>query len=448
MSPTHDAGLLLLAGAAVVGLIVLVTWCRFPAFIALMIASLLVGLGAGRNPSEIVKSFSEGVGSVLGSVAMILGLGAILGKALAASGGAAQLGSFLIDEFPKRWTACAIACAAFVIGIPVFFSAGLVLLIPVIVTAAGQRGIPLVRFGLPMVAGLSVAHGLIPPHPGPISAVEILHADLGKTILYSLLVGFPMALITGAVIAPVLAARLAIGSVEIPVADKDIVPNEPGRGLTVALLTILMPVILMLSGAIADFSLPSSSPLRLAADCLGTPIIAMLIGALFSLWSLARHHGFNKHQMARLSEEALPPIAAVLLVVGGGGGFSRVLIDSGVGAAVARQATSLNIPPLLLAWLIAAFIRIATGSATVAITTGAGLLAPITAANPALNRELVVLALGAGSLILSHVNDGGFWLVKEYLNLTVTQTLRTWTILETAISLLAFVLVLLLSLII
>jgi len=448
MSPTHDAGLLLLAGAAVVGLIVLVTWCRFPAFIALMIASLLVGLGAGRNPSEIVKSFSEGVGSLLGSVAMILGLGAILGKALAASGGAAQLGSFLIDEFPKRWTAYAIACAAFVIGIPVFFNAGLVLLIPVVITAAGQRGIPLVGFGLPMVAGLSVAHGLIPPHPGPISAIGILHADLGKTILYSLLVGFPIALITGAVIAPTLAAHSASGGAESPVVGDDIVPKKADPSLTVALLTILMPVILMLLGAIADFWLPTSSTLRLIADWLGNPIIAMLIGSLFSLWSLARHHGFNKHQMARLSEEALPPIAAVLLVVGAGGGFSRVLIDSGVGAAVARQATSLNIPPLLLAWLIAALIRIATGSATVAITTGAGLLAPITAANPVLNRELMVLALGAGSLVLSHVNDGGFWLVKEYLNLTVTQTLRTWTILETAISLLAFILVILLSFII
>jgi len=448
MPPTHDAGLLLLAGAAVVGLIVLVTWCRFPAFIALMIASLLVGLGAGRNSSEIVKSFSEGVGSVLGSVAMILGLGAILGKALAASGGAAQLGSFLINEFPKRWTVCAIACAAFVIGIPVFFNAGLVLLIPVVVTAAGQRGIRLIRFGLPMVAGLSVAHGLIPPHPGPISAVGILQADLGKTVLYSLLVGFPIALITAAVIAPTLAARFASGAAESPVAGDAIVPRKADLGLIVALLTILTPVILMLLGAIADFWLPTTSTPRLIADWFGNPIIAMLIGALFSLWPLARRHGFNKHQIARLSEEALPPIAAVLLVIGAGGGFSRVLIDSGVGAAVARQATSLNIPPLLLAWLIAAFVRIATGSATVAITTGAGLLAPITAANPVLNRELVVLALGAGSLVLSHVNDGGFWLVKEYLNLTVTETLGTWTILETAISLLALVLVLLLSLII
>ena len=445
MSPTHDAGLLLVASAAVVGLIVLVSWCKFPAFIALMIASLLVGLGAGRNPSEILKSFSEGVGSVLGSVAMILALGAILGKALAASGGSAQLGSFLIDVFPKRWTACAITCAAFVVGIPVFFSAGLVLLIPLVVTAAGRRCIPLVRFGLPMVAGLSVAHGLIPPHPGPISAVAILQADLGKTILYSLIVGFPIVLITGAVIAPALAGHSASGAAESPVVGDDIVPRKAAPSLTVALLTILAPVIFMLLAAIADFWLPTSSTLRLIADWFGNPIIAMLIGALFSLWSLARHHGFNKHQMSRLSEEALAPIAAVLLVVGAGGGFSRVLIDSGIGAAVARHATSLNIPPLLLAWLIAALIRIATGSATVAITTGAGLMAPISASNPGLSRELVVLALGAGSLVLSHVNDGGFWLVKEYLKLTVTQTLRTWTILETAISLLALVLVLLLS---
>jgi GntP family gluconate:H+ symporter len=216
----------------------------------------------------------------------------------------------------------------------------------------------------------------------------------------------------------------------------------------VALVTILLPISLMLLATVADFWLPRTNPLRLAADWGGSPVVAMLIGALFSLWTLWRFQGFDKHRLAKMTEECLSPIAMVLLVIGAGGGFSRVLIDTGVGTALAKQATHLNVSPLLLSWLIAAFVRIATGSATVAITTAAGLLAPLTTANPGLNREMIVLSMGAGSLVLSHVNDGGFWLVKEYLGLTVTQTLKTWTILETAISVLALLLMLLLKLVI
>jgi GntP family gluconate:H+ symporter len=207
-----------------------------------------------------------------------------------------------------------------------------------------------------------------------------------------------------------------------------------------------LPVLLILIATVADLVLPFGNAFRTTVDWLGSPVVAMLIGALFSLWSLARNKGFDKHQLSKLSEECLAPVAAILLVVGAGGGFSRVLIDTGVGSAVARQATASGISPLVLGWLVAALIRVATGSATVAITTASGLLAPMTAANPSLNRELIVVAMGAGSLMLSHVNDGGFWLVKEYLDLTVTQTLATWTVLETAISIVAFVLVLLLGL--
>jgi GntP family gluconate:H+ symporter len=445
MLTTHDAGLLLLAGGAVAGVIVLVTWFKFPAFVALVAASLCVGFCAGSNPSDAVKSFSEGVGSVLGSVALILALGAILGKGLAISGGAERIGVTLIKALPESLTLWTIAGAAFFVGIPVFFNAGLVLLIPVVFTAARERGVGLSRFGLPMAVGLSVSHGLVPPHPGPISAVGILHADAGKTILYSLIVGLPVSLIIGGLVAPRLAGGGAKEAVKNHAHGSTSAANAGDTGFAVALITILLPILLMLLAAIADLRLPRTNGFRISADWCGNPLVAMLIGALFSLWVLWRFHGFDRHRLAKMSEESLAPIAAVLLVIGAGGGFSKVLIDAGVGTALARQATSLNVSPLLLGWLTAAFVRVATGSATVAITTGAGLLAPVMDANPGSSRELMVLSMGAGSLVLSHVNDGGFWLVKEYLNLTVTQTLKTWTILETAISLAALGLVLLLQ---
>jgi GntP family gluconate:H+ symporter len=448
MNSSHDAALLLITVVAVVVLVLLIAWCKLPAFISLICVSLLAGLCAGRNPLDVSRSFAEGVGSVLGSIAMVIALGAILGKVLAVSGSAEQLGTTLIGTFGKRWIDGAIVCAAFVVGTSVFFSVGLVLLIPLISTAARQRSIPVAYYGLPLVAGLSITHGLVPPHPGPIAAVGILQANMGKTIVYALAVGVPSAWVCGVWLAPRLAriSRIEPGQPQTPSGSNG--ENHPDFGVGASLTSISLPVVLMVASTATDLLLPQASAFRVCVDWLGNPVVAMLLGTLFSLWSLTRLRGFDKHQLCRLSEECLAPVATILLVVGAGGGFGRVLIDNGLGEAVARKASASGVPPLLLGWLVAALVRITTGSATVAITTASGLLAPVVAANPGLNRELMVVAMGAGSLMLSHVNDGGFWLVKEYLGLTVPQTLRTWTVLETAISLVAFVLVLLLALVI
>jgi GntP family gluconate:H+ symporter len=448
MNSLHDTALLLVTVIAVVAVVVTIVWCKLPAFISLILASLFAGLCAGRNPLEVSRSFAEGVGSVLGSIAMVIALGAILGKVLAVSGGAEQLGKTLIETFGERWIDWAIVCSAFVVGTSVFFSVGLVLLIPLISTAARQRRIPLAYYGLPLVAGLSITHGLVPPHPGPVAAVGILQADTGKTIIYALAVGVPSALICGVWLAPRLARMSGIepGQIQIPSCNSG--ENHPGFGVGTSLISIFLPVVLMVASTATDLLLPQASAFRIGADWLGNPVVAMLLGALFSLWSLTRLRGFDKHQLGKLSDECLAPVATILLVVGAGGGFGRVLIDNGLGDAVATKAAASGVSPLVLGWVIAAVVRITTGSATVAITTASGLLAPVAAANPGLNRELMVIAMGAGSLMLSHVNDGGFWLVKEYLDLTVTQTLRTWTVLETAISLATFVLVLLLGLVV
>jgi GntP family gluconate:H+ symporter len=449
-----NARLLLVALAGVVGLIFLIARFKLNSFIALVLASIVVGVGAGLNLTEIAGAFQQGVGRVLGDIAMVVGLGTVLGKLLAESGGAQTIVHTLIRALGEQRLPLAMMLIAFVVGIPVFFGVGLVLLVPILFTLAQRTNTPLLRLGLPLVAALSVVHGLVPPHPGPMAAVGLLKgpsgagADLGKVILYSLFISFPTAIFAG----PLMARRLA-GHLTVPLtggmaqALTTVVQPKSPPGFALTVFTILLPVLLMLGATAADVSLPTAHPLRRGADFIGSPLVAMTLAVLFALWSLGTARGFDKDRLLKLSNECLGPVAVILLVVGAGGGFNRVLVVSGVGDAIAAWAKGMAVSPLLLGWFAAALIRVATGSATVAITTAAGILAPIIAQTPGVNLELLIIAMGAGSLVLSHVNDGGFWLVKEYLNLTVSQTLRTWTVVETIISFAALGLTLLLNLI-
>lgn len=448
----QNTTLLIWVIAAVVLLILLVARFHWNAFLALIVASLVVGLGAGMELPGIAKSFQEGVGRVLGDIGMIVGLGAVLGKLLAESGGAQVIADTLARALGERRLPWAVMLISFLVGIPVFFGVGLVLLVPIIVTLSRTSRTPLLRLALPMVAALSVAHGLIPPHPGPMAAAGLLRgpdgpADLGKIILWSIVIGLPTAILAGPLIAPWLARNI---TVPLPEAVRGI-PSEltsgkrtsPSFALTV--LTILLPVALMLFATTADILLPAKDSIRLFADFLGSPLVAMTISVIFALWSFGVARGFDGKSLLRFSNECLGPVAIILLVVGAGGGFNRVLVNAGVGDAIASFVSGLNVSPLLLGWVFAALIRLATGSSTVAVTTAAGLIAPVIAHTPGVNLELLIIAMGAGSLVLSHVNDGGFWLVKEFLGLTVPQTLRTWTIIETIISVIALALALLLD---
>ena len=447
---SHHTTLLLYALAGVLGLVLLIARFKLNSFVALILASLFVGLGARMNLPDIASAFQQGVGNVLGGIAMVVGLGTVLGKLLAESGGAQIISDTLIRALGEKRLPWAMMLIAFIVGIPVFFGVGLV---PILFTLAGQTGTPLLRLGLPLVAALSVVHGLVPPHPGPMAAVGLLRgpagaADLGKVILYSLLIGFPTAVIAGPLIARLLAGRLTVpltGGLAEALTAPPQPKSTPGFALTV--FTILLPVLLMLLATAADVTLASTSDLRRWADFIGSPLVAMTLAVLFALWSFGTARGFDREQLLKISNDCLGPVAVILLVVGAGGGFNRVLVASGVGDAIASLAKGLPVSPLLLGWIVAALIRVATGSATVAITTAAGILAPIVLQTPGLNLELLILAMGAGSLVLSHVNDGGFWLVKEYLNLTVAQTLRTWTVLETVISIVALIFILLLNLV-
>ncbi len=446
---SQNTTLLVSALLSVIGLVVLIARFRMNAFVALVLASLAMGIAAGMNLSDVATAFQNGVGKILGGIGMIIGLGTLLGKLLAESGGARVVADTLIRSLGEKRLPWAMLLVAFTVGIPVWFSVGLVLLVPILFTVARQSRVSLLVLGIPLAAGLSVTHGLVPPHPGPMVAIGALKADVGRTIFYSLLIGLPTAIVAGPFCARWLAARHEVSLDGGPAAALT-AANPPGSapGFGLSLLTILLPVGLMLMATGAAIALPKENPVRAWVMALGQPLVAMTLAFLFACWSFGTARGFNSEQILKFTNDCVGPVAGTLLIVGAGGGFNGVLIASGVGTAIADMVKDLAVSPLILGWVAAALIRVATGSATVAITTAAGILAPIVAVKPGTNLELLVLSMGAGSLTLSHVNDGGFWFVKEYFNLTVTQTLKTWTVMETVISVVALVLVLALDVIV
>ncbi|HKA57990.1 MAG TPA: gluconate:H+ symporter [Gemmatimonadales bacterium] len=451
MTPTTR--LLLYAAGAVLALIVLIARFKLHPFIALITVSFALGLTAGMSLVTVVKSFQDGVAAVLGFIAIVVALGTMLGKMMAESGGATRIATTLIDLFGQRRVHWAIMFVAFIVGIPVFFQVGFVLLIPLVFTIARRSGLSLVKIGIPLVAGLSVVHGMVPPHPAATLAVVAFHADLGLTIAYALLVGLPTAALAGPIFAAWISPRIPLPA-ENPMAmqmtGESAAQDHELPGFGIAVFTVLLPVILMLLASTADVLLDATSPVRRALDAIGGPIVALLLALLFSFWSLGYKQHFTRDQILKFTNDCLAPTATILLIIGAGGGFNRVLLDSGVGKAIADLAVGSHASPLLLAWTVAALIRIATGSATVAMTTSAGIVAPIAAAmpGPPPSPELLVLATGAGSLVLSHVNDAGFWLIKEFFNMTVPQTLKTWTVAETIIGVAGLGFTLLLSLLV
>jgi gluconate:H+ symporter, GntP family len=441
MPAVHGSMLLLYAVIAIAVLILMIARYKVYPFLVLMIVSVLLGLAVGMPMDKIVKAFETGNGNTLGHIAIVVGLGTMLGKMMAESGGAERIANTLIDLFGEKNIHWAMMIVAIIVGLPVFFEVGFVLLIPIAFNVARRTGKSLLLIGLPMVAGLSVVHGLIPPHPAALLAVQAYHADIGKTIAYGLIVGIPTAIVAGP-----LFALMIHKYVKLPDAnalaeqfvqkhgDTEKKRDLPSFGIT--LFTILLPVILMLIGSWADLVF---APKTLPNDLLrfiGQSDMALLIAVLVSFWTFGAKQGFNRDQIQKFCGECLAPIAGITLIVGAGGGFGQVLRDSGISQQIVATATQASLSPLLLGWFVAALIRLATGSATVAMTTACGIVAPIAAAaGGGVKPELLVLATGSGSLIFSHVNDGGFWLIKEYFGMTVGQTFKTWSLLETIISL-------------
>ncbi|MCP1651528.1 GntP family permease [Pseudomonas sp. GD04087] len=444
---SHETYLLLDAVVTIIGLILLITRFKIHPFVALIIAAGFLGLTSGMPVATIVKSFQDGFGGVLGFVGIILALGTMLGKMMAESGGADQIARTLIQAFGKQRVHWAMMFAAFLVGIPLFFEIGFILLVPLVFIVARRSGVSLIKIGIPLLAGLSAVHGLVPPHPGPLLAIGVFGADIGKTIFYGLLVALPTAAIAGPIFGAWISKMIPGQPNEELVAqiahDPD-TSNLPSFGVT--LFTVLLPVFLMLLKTFADVMLADGHVVRAWLDMIGHPITALLLALLLSLYTFGHARGFDSKKILKLLDQSLAPTAAIVMIIGAGGGFKQMLVASGVGDVIGHMAVHAQISPILLAWLVAAVIRIATGSATVATITGAGIVVPVIDLIPGVNRELLVLATGAGSLILSHVNDAGFWLVKQYFNMSVMETFKTWTAMETILSVVGLGFILLLSL--
>ncbi len=442
---SHETSLLLFALIAVIALVLLIARFKLHPFLALILAAVAIGFHSGMKLPEIARAFQEGFGNTLGFLGVVVGLGMMLGKMLSESGGAHVIAQKFIRLLGGRQLPWAMLAVAFIIGVPVWFAVGLVLLAPIVYAIVRETNTPLLRIAIPVAAGLSVAHGFLPPHPGPMLAIEQLGADVGKTILYGVLIGIPTAIMAGPVFGLLVGSKLKVDLGSLGERATQEVPSHqpPGFGLT--LLTILLPVLLMLLSSLADLTLPKDNRLHEWANFIGSPIIAMLLAVMLSIYSFGYARSFSGKQILKFFEDCIGPAASILLIVGAGGGFSKMLERGGAGAAIADIVEQAQVSPLLLGWTVAAAIRVAVGSATVAITMASAVLSPVAANTPDVNRELLVLAMGAGSLVLSHVNDGGFWFVKETFHLTVTQTFKTWTVLETCISLVGLALVLLVA---
>jgi GntP family gluconate:H+ symporter len=439
MEPVHGSMLLVYAVIAIALLILLITRYKVYPFLVLIIVSLLLGLAVGMPMDKIVKAFETGNGNTLGHIAIVVGLGTMLGKMMAESGGAERIANTLIGWFGEKYIHWAMMCVAIIVGLPVFFEVGFVLLIPIAFNVAKRTKKSLLLIGLPMVAGLSVVHGLIPPHPAALLAVQAYHADIGRTIMYGLIIGIPTAIVAGPLFALLIHKHIKLPE-NNPLASQFVDSRKEGEtrelpGFGITLFSILLPVILMLIGSWADLISAPKTFINNLLHFVGNSDVALLIAVLFSFWSFGASRGFNREQIQKFCGECLAPIAGITLIVGAGGGFGNVLRESGISQELVTTASAAHLSPLLLGWFVAALIRLATGSATVAMTTACGIVAPIaSAAGASVSPELLVLATGSGSLIFSHVNDGGFWLIKEYFGMTVGQTFKTWSLCETIIS--------------
>jgi Gnt-I system high-affinity gluconate transporter len=436
--------LILVAGAILLLLLFIILF-KVNAFISFIIVSVVLGIAAGVPPGSVAGSIQKGIGDTLGSLVMILGFGAMLGKLVADSGAAQRITSMLVRLFGLNNIQWALVLTGFIVGIPMFYNVGFVVLIPIVFSVAASTGLPLLYVGIPMLASLSVTHGFLPPHPSPTAIAGMFGADIGKTLLYGIIIGIPSIIIAGP-----LFSRTIRNIKATPLKDfvslKEL-KEEETPGITVSLISTLMPVILIGVSSLVIIIAPVKTGIVPVFKFIGDPVIAMLISLLVAIYFLGLARGKKMGELMESLVHSVSSITMILLIIAGAGGFKQVLIDSGISDSIASLLSRTSLSPLFLAWTIAALIRVSVGSATVAGLTTAGIILPL-ATGGSVNKELMVLAIGAGSLTLSHVNDGGFWMFKEYFNLSVKETFLTWTVMETLVSILGLAGVLLLNLII
>jgi Gnt-I system high-affinity gluconate transporter len=423
-------------------LVLLITWGKFNPFLAFLIVSITAGLLLGIPLDTIIKSVEKGIGSTLGSLIIVISLGAMLGKLVAESGAAQQITNTLMKAFGTKYITWALMITGFIVGIPLFYNVGFVLMIPLIFSVAYQTRLPAVYVGLPMLAALSVTHGFLPPHPSPAALVAQFNANMGLTLVYGIIIAIPTIIVAG----PIFAKTVKnIKAVPLQTFQPKELTDEELPGKANSFFTSLLPVILLILTTALPYFLPGTDEIKKLFAFIGDPSIVMLLSLIVATYTLWLARGKSIKVIMGLYAEAVKDIAVIVLIVAGAGALKQVFTDSGVSGEIAGRLQNLNMEPLLLAWLIACVIRLCVGSATVAGLTTAGIVYPLmiqTGANP----NLMVLSIGAGSLMFSHVNDSGFWLFKEYFNLSIKETIRSWSLMETIVAILGLIGVLLLNL--
>ncbi len=439
----------------VVILLILIMLFKLNTFIALIITSMLTGILLGMPLDKIVETIEKGMGDTLGHIAIIFGLGAILGKLLSDGGGATKIAEKLIEKFGEKYVTWAMLIASFIIGISLFLEVAFVLLIPLVFTLAKKLKVSNLKVGLPMATSIAITHGFLPPHPGPVAIAQAVHANIGHVLMYGIIIGIPLAIIVGGLF-PKIAYKLAptafskIGKQE-DIEETKSLPSEQQPSFGISLLTALSPVILMLLATIVQLVTGhedgKASGFEGFIYFIGSSTTAMLIAVLFAIYTMGIRRKQNMNDIMDTITKAITPIAMLLLIIGGGGTFKQILIDGGVGDTISNMLHGTEMSPIFLAWLAAAILRVALGSTTVAAISSVGIVLPLLQSVD-INISLVVLAIGAGSIFCSHVNDAGFWMFKEYFGLTIKETFLTWTLLESVLSVTGLVLILIVNMVI
>ncbi|MGH2646767.1 MAG: gluconate:H+ symporter [Ginsengibacter sp.] len=425
----------------IAGLILMITWGKINPFLAFLVVSIAAGLLLGIPFSKIIISVQKGIGDTLGSLVIIIALGAMLGKLVADSGAAQKIASVMMKAFGTKYIQWALVATGFIVGIPLFYGVGFVLLVPLIFSVVYQYKLPAVYIGLPMLAALSVTFGFLPPHPAPTALVVQFHANIGVTLMYGLIIAVPAIILAG----PVFSKTLKnIHSVPLETFHGTMLPEDRLPGGVSSFLSALLPVGLLMIATLASHFIAPETMFGQVVSFLSEPAVVMLVSLAVATYTLGIKQGNSIKNIMATYAEAVKDISVILLIIGSSGALKQVLTDSGISEQIAAGLNHVNIQPLVLAWLIAAIIRICVGSATVAGLTTAGILAPLILQGNE-NPNLMVLSIGAGSLACSHVNDSGFWLFKEYFNLCIKDTIRSWTMMETIVSLVGLIGVLILN---
>lgn len=422
-------------------LVLLITWGKLNPFIAFLIVSIVAGITTGIPLSSIGKSLQKGVGDMLGSLVIVIALGAMLGKIVAESGAAQKIASVMMKIFGEKYIQWGLVCTGFIIGIPLFYNVGFVLMIPLIFSVVNQYKLPAVYIGLPMLASLSVAHGFLPPHPSPAALVAQFNADMGLTLVYGIIIAIPTIIIAG----PIFSLTLKnIPSKPLETFQSKTLPVEQLPSTFNSFFTSLLPVILLASTTLLSTFLKENESLKSFGVFVADPSIVMLISLLVATFTLGIKMGTSMKTIMSIYTEAVKDVSMIILIIGGAGALKQILIDGGVSNEIAIILKTLPLDPLILGWLVAAIIRVCLGSATVAGLTTAGIMAPLVAQS-GVNPNLMVLSIGVGSLMFSHVNDPGFWLFKEYFNLSIKNTIKSWSMMESIVAVVGLIGVLILN---